>query len=197
MNHQTPQARFAAFVRQAITTTAFRNSTTATAALSGAISRSTLYRWMAGDWHDPPELNKVRAFCKVTDADLDEALALLRGQPVIPAARPAPPPARTTPPPAPATTTGRRPVLTGRCPLPVACSYCASGRKMAPRQLAVEDTGGIALMTKYARRALPPLFHRPDWDNLRREWVCRVCPSQPWPCSVAQAHGDAVGISYS
>ncbi|MFY1595566.1 hypothetical protein [Micromonospora sp. WMMD737] len=77
------------------------------------------------------------------------------------------------------------------------CTHCAASRPYAPDGLHIKDTESIALMTKPARRALPPAYHRPDWDSLRREWVCRVCPRQPWPCSVAQAHGDLVGISYS
>ncbi|GIM81567.1 helix-turn-helix domain-containing protein [Salinispora arenicola] len=60
----TPQAAFARFVRRAIDDArAERGWTVTELATHTGIGRSTVFRWLAGDWHDYPELAKVRSFC--------------------------------------------------------------------------------------------------------------------------------------
>ncbi|MGN9813479.1 helix-turn-helix domain-containing protein [Micromonospora sp. BQ11] len=51
-------------------------SVTQVAAHSG-VGRSTIFRWMSGDWQDYPELPKIRAFCATLDLPLGAALRTL------------------------------------------------------------------------------------------------------------------------
>ncbi|MGC4886622.1 hypothetical protein [Micromonospora sp. DT227] len=178
----SPQDRFAAFVRSAVDAATFENDCSIKDLVKGHIGRSTVFRWLAGDWQDYPELAKVRDFCTATGADYDQAMAALRGM--------APQPPRSRPQP----TTPEQPAVRqapGRC----GCHHCTAGKPRAPERLTVIDTNRIAMLTESVRRALPPKFHRPHWDGVRRKWKCRVCPRATWPCPVAQAHGDEVGIS--
>lgn len=60
----TAQAAFARFVRRAIDNArAERGWTVTDLAAQTGVGRSTVFRWLAGDWHDYPELAKVQSFC--------------------------------------------------------------------------------------------------------------------------------------
>lgn len=61
---ESPQAAFARFVRYAIDSVRDEHGWTVSD-LAGhtGIGRSTIFRWLAGDWQDYPELAKVRGFC--------------------------------------------------------------------------------------------------------------------------------------
>ncbi|MFC7545081.1 multiprotein-bridging factor 1 family protein [Plantactinospora sp. GCM10030261] len=74
----TPQEAFARFVRRAIDEARQRRGWT-TAELAGhtGLGRSTLFRWMAGDWQDYPELAKVRSFCAALDLPVGAAFRAL------------------------------------------------------------------------------------------------------------------------
>ncbi|RKR90003.1 helix-turn-helix protein [Micromonospora pisi] len=91
----SPQAAFARFVRRAIDDAKDERgwSVTDLAAHTG-VGRSTVFRWLAGDWHDYPELAKVRGFCAALDVPVTaafRALGLPDGEPV-PAERAGRPP---------------------------------------------------------------------------------------------------------
>lgn len=59
-----PQLAFARFVRRAIDDAREQHGWTVTdVAAHTRVGRSTLFRWLAGDWQDYPELAKVRGFC--------------------------------------------------------------------------------------------------------------------------------------
>ncbi|MFI6758745.1 multiprotein-bridging factor 1 family protein [Micromonospora sp. NPDC050417] len=95
----SPQAAFARFVRRAIDDAKDERgwSVTDLAAHTG-VGRSTVFRWLAGDWHDYPELAKVRGFCAALDVPVTaafRALGLPDGEPV-PARRPGRPPSGGT-----------------------------------------------------------------------------------------------------
>jgi transcriptional regulator with XRE-family HTH domain len=82
----SPQAAFARFVRRAIDDAKDERgwSVTDLAAHTG-VGRSTVFRWLAGDWHDYPELAKVRGFCAALDVPVTaafRALGLPDGEPV-------------------------------------------------------------------------------------------------------------------
>ena len=52
------------------------------------VGRSTVFRWLAGDWQDYPELAKVRGFCAALDVPVGaafRALGLPDGEPITPA----------------------------------------------------------------------------------------------------------------
>ncbi|MFK3981329.1 helix-turn-helix domain-containing protein [Micromonospora sp. NPDC050397] len=90
----SPQAAFARFVRRAIDDAKDERgwSVTDLAAHTG-VGRSTVFRWLAGDWHDYPELAKVRGFCIALDVPVAaafRALGLPDGEPLQP--EPAAPP---------------------------------------------------------------------------------------------------------
>ncbi|WP_329106999.1 helix-turn-helix domain-containing protein [Micromonospora sp. NBC_01699] len=81
----SPQAAFARFVRRAIDDAKDERgwSVTDLAAHTG-VGRSTVFRWLAGDWHDYPELAKVRGFCAALDVPVTaafRALGLPDGEP--------------------------------------------------------------------------------------------------------------------
>ncbi|MFB9237261.1 helix-turn-helix domain-containing protein [Plantactinospora siamensis] len=61
---ETPQAAFARFIRRAIDDArSDRGWTVTDLATHTGVGRSTVFRWLAGDWQDYPELAKVRGFC--------------------------------------------------------------------------------------------------------------------------------------
>ena len=74
----SPQAAFARFVRRAIDDAKDERgwSVTDLAGHTG-VGRSTVFRWLAGDWHDYPELAKVRGFCAALDVPVTAAFRAL------------------------------------------------------------------------------------------------------------------------
>ncbi|MBM0274032.1 helix-turn-helix domain-containing protein [Micromonospora tarensis] len=72
------QDAFAQFVRHAVDAAQDEHdwSITQVAARSG-VGRSTIFRWLSGDWQHHPELPKVRAFCAALDLPLGAALRAL------------------------------------------------------------------------------------------------------------------------
>lgn len=74
----TPQAAFARFVRRAIDEARQgRGWTVSDLATHTGVGRSTVFRWLAGDWHDYPELAKVRGFCTALDVPVSAAFRAL------------------------------------------------------------------------------------------------------------------------
>jgi transcriptional regulator with XRE-family HTH domain len=87
----SPQAAFARFVRRAIDDAkTSRGWTVNDLALETGVGRSTLFRWLAGDWHDYPELAKVQGFCAALDVPVSAAFRALNmpERPSAGAARP-------------------------------------------------------------------------------------------------------------
>ncbi|MFV2099759.1 helix-turn-helix domain-containing protein [Micromonospora sp. LOL_024] len=74
----SPQMAFARFVRRAIDDAREERGWTVTdlAAHTG-VGRSTVFRWLAGDWQDYPELAKVRGFCAAVDLPVAAAFRAL------------------------------------------------------------------------------------------------------------------------
>ncbi|MEV0392126.1 helix-turn-helix domain-containing protein [Polymorphospora rubra] len=74
----SPQAAFARFVRRAIDDAKNERGWTVTdlAARTG-VGRSTVFRWLAGDWQDYPELAKVRGFCTALEVPVSAAFRAL------------------------------------------------------------------------------------------------------------------------
>ncbi|NLU77139.1 helix-turn-helix transcriptional regulator [Micromonospora sp. HNM0581] len=74
----SPQMAFARFVRRTIDDARDERGWTVTelAAHTG-VGRSTVFRWLAGDWHDYPELAKVRSFCAALDLPVAAAFRAL------------------------------------------------------------------------------------------------------------------------
>ncbi|WP_433309317.1 helix-turn-helix domain-containing protein [Micromonospora sp. CA-269861] len=72
------QVAFAQFVRNAVDAAHDEHgwSIKQVAARSG-VGRSTVFRWLSGDWEHHPELPKVRAFCAALDLPLGAALRAL------------------------------------------------------------------------------------------------------------------------
>ncbi|WP_405116130.1 helix-turn-helix domain-containing protein [Micromonospora sp. NBC_01405] len=83
----SPQMAFARFVRRAIDDAREeRGWTVSDLAGHTGVGRSTVFRWLAGDWHDYPELAKVRGFCGALDLPVAAAFRALG----LPDAGPAP-----------------------------------------------------------------------------------------------------------
>ncbi|GGO21260.1 helix-turn-helix domain-containing protein [Micromonospora parathelypteridis] len=90
------QEAFAQFVRHAVDVAQDEHgwSITQVAAQSG-LGRSTIFRWLSGDWQHHPELPKVRAFCTALNLPLGAALRALTPlthyapSPEVPVAEPA------------------------------------------------------------------------------------------------------------
>ncbi|GLY23639.1 helix-turn-helix domain-containing protein [Micromonospora sp. NBRC 101691] len=82
----SPQMAFARFVRRAIDDARQERGWTVTdLATHTGVGRSTIFRWLAGDWQDYPELAKVRGFCAALDVPVAaafRALGLPDGAPV-------------------------------------------------------------------------------------------------------------------
>ena len=75
---ESPQAAFARFVRRAIDDAKnSRGWTVNDLASETGVGRSTLFRWLAGDWHDYPELAKVQSFCTALDVPVSAAFRAL------------------------------------------------------------------------------------------------------------------------
>lgn len=71
----TPQMAFAEFVRQAVNDVRDeRGWTVGDIARHTGVSRSTLFRWLAGDWQHYPELAKVRALCATLGLSIAAAI---------------------------------------------------------------------------------------------------------------------------
>ncbi|MEE6260275.1 helix-turn-helix domain-containing protein [Plantactinospora sonchi] len=88
----SPQAAFARFVRRAIDDAKRdRGWTVSELATHTGVGRSTVFRWLAGDWQDYPELAKVRGFCAALGVPVGaafRALGLPDAEPGSPARRP-------------------------------------------------------------------------------------------------------------
>jgi transcriptional regulator with XRE-family HTH domain len=69
---------FARFVRRAVDGAKDDRgwSVTRLAAETG-VGRSTLFRWLAGDWQDFPEVATVRGFCRALDIPVSAAFSAL------------------------------------------------------------------------------------------------------------------------
>lgn len=71
----TPQMAFAQFVRQAVDDAREEHGwTVGDIAHHTGVSRSTLFRWLAGDWQRYPELAKVRSLCATLDLSIAAAI---------------------------------------------------------------------------------------------------------------------------
>jgi transcriptional regulator with XRE-family HTH domain len=69
---------FARFVRQAIDEAREeRGWTISELAAHTGVGRSTVFRWLAGDWQDYPELAKVRSFCAALNLPVAAAFRAL------------------------------------------------------------------------------------------------------------------------
>ncbi|GGM12431.1 MULTISPECIES: helix-turn-helix domain-containing protein [Micromonospora] len=74
----SPQNAFARFVRRAIDDARETRGWTVTdLATHTGVGRSTVFRWLAGDWQDYPELAKVRSFCTALDLPVTAAFRAL------------------------------------------------------------------------------------------------------------------------
>ncbi|MFC0031017.1 helix-turn-helix domain-containing protein [Micromonospora chaiyaphumensis] len=74
----SPQMAFARFVRRAIDDAREERGWTVTdLATHTGVGRSTVFRWLAGDWQDYPELAKVRGFCAALDLPVAAAFRAL------------------------------------------------------------------------------------------------------------------------
>ncbi|WP_320069270.1 helix-turn-helix domain-containing protein [Micromonospora sp. RTGN7] len=74
----SPQMAFARFVRRAIDDAREeRGWTVSDLATHTGVGRSTVFRWLAGDWQDYPELAKVRGFCAALDLPVTAAFRAL------------------------------------------------------------------------------------------------------------------------
>ncbi|MFF0656127.1 MULTISPECIES: helix-turn-helix transcriptional regulator [Micromonospora] len=74
----SPQMAFARFVRRAIDAAREERGWTVTdLATHTGVGRSTVFRWLAGDWQDYPELAKVRGFCAALDLPVAAAFRAL------------------------------------------------------------------------------------------------------------------------
>jgi len=72
------QAAFERFVRRAVNDArARRGWTMSRLALETGVGRSTLFRWLAGDCQDFPELSNVRRFCERLDIPVGAAFTAL------------------------------------------------------------------------------------------------------------------------
>lgn len=71
------RARFATFVRRALMAARDRGMTDRQIAKETGLAASTFHRWQRGEGRELPELEKVRAFCAGTGANLSEALDAL------------------------------------------------------------------------------------------------------------------------
>ncbi|MFD0822299.1 helix-turn-helix domain-containing protein, partial [Micromonospora zhanjiangensis] len=75
---ESPQQAFARFVRRAIDDARDeRGWTVSDLAAHTGVGRSTVFRWLAGDWQDYPELAKVRGFCAGLDVPVAAAFRAL------------------------------------------------------------------------------------------------------------------------
>lgn len=73
---------FARFVRRAVDDAKNRRGWTVTRlATETGVGRSTLFRWLAGDCQEFPELANVRSFCEALDIPVAAAFAALGMQP--------------------------------------------------------------------------------------------------------------------
>lgn len=74
----SPQAAFARFVRSAIDEARQgRGWTVRDLAVHTGVGRSTVFRWLAGNWQDYPELAKVRGFCSALGVPVSAAFRAL------------------------------------------------------------------------------------------------------------------------
>ena len=91
------QERFSRFIRRAVDEAKdSRGWTVNRLAAETGVGRSTLFRWLAGDFQQFPELASVRGFCEALDIPVSAAFTALGVRPGDPAPgdRPAPPPGR-------------------------------------------------------------------------------------------------------
>ncbi|MGW0435414.1 helix-turn-helix domain-containing protein [Micromonospora sp. NPDC003197] len=86
---ESPQAAFSRFVRQVVDQARDERGWTVTdLAAHTRMGRSTVFRWLAGDWHDYPELAKVRGFCAALDVPVAAAFWALGLPDALPADQP-------------------------------------------------------------------------------------------------------------
>jgi transcriptional regulator with XRE-family HTH domain len=72
------QEAFARFVRRAVDDAKNRRGWTVTRlATETGVGRSTLFRWLAGDCHEFPEIANVRSFCAALDIPVTAAFTAL------------------------------------------------------------------------------------------------------------------------
>jgi transcriptional regulator with XRE-family HTH domain len=72
------QVAFARFVRRAVDEARSRRGwTMSRIAVETGVGRSTLFRWLAGDCQDFPELSNVRRFCERLDIPVSAAFTAL------------------------------------------------------------------------------------------------------------------------
>jgi transcriptional regulator with XRE-family HTH domain len=72
------QIAFARFVRRAVDEAKNKRGWTVTRlAAETGVGRSTLFRWLAGEGHDYPELSNVRGFCAALEIPVSAAFAAL------------------------------------------------------------------------------------------------------------------------
>jgi transcriptional regulator with XRE-family HTH domain len=72
------QVAFARFVRRAVDDAKTRRGWTVTRlAAETGVGRSTLFRWLAGDCHDFPELSNLRGFCEALEIPVSAAFTAL------------------------------------------------------------------------------------------------------------------------
>ncbi len=78
MSKPAARSGFARFVRRAVDDAKDQRgwSVTRLAAETG-VGRSTLFRWLAGDWQDFPEFATVRGFCRALEIPVNSAFAAL------------------------------------------------------------------------------------------------------------------------
>lgn len=75
----SPQAAFARFVKEMLDDARHRRGwSVAEVAVETGVGRSTLFRWLAGDWLEYPELGNVLRFCAALDAPVSRAFAALK-----------------------------------------------------------------------------------------------------------------------
>ena len=69
--------RFAEFVRRAYDAARQRGMTLTQVEQATGIGKSTIYRWMSGDWSRDPRASEVKTFCAGLGVSLDEAQRML------------------------------------------------------------------------------------------------------------------------
>lgn len=85
------RARWAAYVDRAMRQARQNGLTNRKIAALTGLSTGTLHRWRTADGIELPEIEKVRVFCQVVEADLNEALNALGLTDSPPAPTPEPP----------------------------------------------------------------------------------------------------------
>lgn len=85
------RAHFATFVDRALDNARLAGLTDREIARRSGVATSTFHRWRTAQGRGLPELPKVRAFCDVTGASIDEAMRVLGMTDAAPTPTPEPP----------------------------------------------------------------------------------------------------------